>query len=279
VDRRSFLIRAGALASLNSFQSVLHADDAVPVELTVTEDSSVPEVPLAYTGLSYELAQLTDPHFFCAENHDLVAYFRLLSPNGVLRIGGNTSEFCWFKANASTPEPRLHVPSGNLDANWMPHRLFAITPEAIHALADFLNATGWRLIYGLNFGNSTPERAAEEAAYVMQKAGDHLEFFQIGNEPDFYRDANNGTRPAGWGFADYVNEWMSFANAIAARAPGAHFGGPDVGASSDWVTRFSEAAGGLDRALLCGRFAQRSASYNRAPACGQRWHPSSDEIN
>ena len=49
-------------------------------------------------------------------------------------------------------------------ADWMPHRLFEISPEAIDALAGFLQATGWRLIYGLNFGNSTPERAAAEAA-------------------------------------------------------------------------------------------------------------------
>jgi hypothetical protein len=256
VDRRRFLLQAGAVASLPSFASVLHADDAVPVELTVSDDPSSPVVPLTYTGLSYELAQLTDLHFFSAENRDLVAYFRLLSLNGVLRIGGNTSEFCWFKANASAPEPKLHVPAGNMDANWMPRRLFAISPEAIDVLAGFLQATGWRLIYGLNFGNSTPERAAEEAAYVMQKAGDHLEFFQIGNEPDFYHDANNGTRPAGWGFADYVSEWTSFANAIAARAPGARFGGPDVGASSDWITRFCEAvpASGPRLVALTGHY-------------------------
>jgi hypothetical protein len=256
VHRRRFLLQAGAAASLNSFASVLHAEDAVPIDLTVSDDSSAPVVPLTYTGLSYELAQLTDAHFFSAENHDLVAYFRLLSPNGVLRIGGNTSEFCWFKANASSPEPRLRVPSGNLDANWMPHRLFAITPDAIDALAGFLNATGWRLIYGLNFGNSTPERAATEAAYVMQKAGDYVEFFQIGNEPDFYHDANNGTRPAGWGFADYITEWLNFASAISARAPGARFGGPDVGASSDWIARFCEAvpASGPRLVALTGHY-------------------------
>ncbi|MGA7108069.1 MAG: glycosyl hydrolase family 79 C-terminal domain-containing protein, partial [Terracidiphilus sp.] len=165
--------------------------------------------------------------------------FRLLSANGILRLGGNTSEFCWLRANASTPEPKLHVPPGNPDANWMPHRLFAIEPVAIDALAGFLRATGWRLIYGVNFGNSTPQRAAEEAASVAEKIGDGLEFFQIGNEPDLYIKASNGTRPPGWSFADYVREWAGFAEAIAARVPAARFGGPDVAASSDWVTRFS----------------------------------------
>jgi hypothetical protein len=190
--------------------------------------------------LSYELAQLTDPEFFSAAHRRLVTHFRLLSPHGVLRIGGNTSEFCWFQADASTPAPKLRVPPGNLEENWMPHQLFAIKPEAIDALAGFLRATGWKLIYGLNFGNSTPERAAREAAYVAHAVGERLEYFQIGNESDFYQDANNGTRPPGWGFADYLREWTDYAEAIAAKVPDARFGGPDVGASSNWGTRFGE---------------------------------------
>jgi hypothetical protein len=251
VDRRRFLVQAGATAAtICSAASVVRAEEFIPVDLTLSDDSSAPEVPLTYTGLSYELAQLTDPHFFSPSNHDLVGLFRLLSPHGVLRIGGNTSEFCWFKANASMPEPKLHVPAGNLEANWMPHRLFAISPEAIDALAGFLDATGWRLIYGLNFGNSTPEKAAEEAAYVMKKASSHLEFFQIGNEPDFYHDAINGTRPAGWDFADYAKEWKSFADAITARVPEGRFGGPDVGASSSWVARFGEVETDLGSRLV-----------------------------
>ncbi|MDR3745514.1 MAG: hypothetical protein P4K80_05215, partial [Acidobacteriaceae bacterium] len=197
-------------------------------------------VPKSFTGLSYELAQLTEPEFFSAGHTDLIALFRRLSPHGLLRLGGNTSEFCWFQAEPTTPAPTLHVPPGDVAQNWMPHRLFAIEPQAIDALAGFLHATGWSVIYGLNFGNSTPERAAAEAAYAHRVLGSKLEFFQIGNEPDFYRDANNGTRPAGWGFDDYVREWVAYANAISERVPEARFGGPDTGASSDWVTRFGQ---------------------------------------
>ncbi len=235
--RRDFLFGASAVAAAACAPSSL-AEGETPVEVVLADDHDGAKVPSTYTGLSYELAQLSDPTFFSEGNTDLVAYFRLLSPHGVLRLGGNTSEFCWFKANASTPEPKLHVPE-NPNANWMPHRLFRIEPKAIDALAEFLQATGWRLIYGVNFGNSTPQRAAEEAAYVAQKIGRRLEFFQIGNEPDLYTKASNGTRPAGWSFADYVREWTEFAEAISVRVPDARFGGPDVAASSDWVTRFS----------------------------------------
>jgi hypothetical protein len=242
MDRRRFLFQTSASVAVAACsQSVLaQTPSPVPTQLTLSEEPGAQQVPLTYTGLSYELAQLTDPQFFSVSNHDLVAYFRLLSPHGVLRLGGNTSEFCWFKANASTPAPPLRVPPGDLTANWMPHRLFAIAPEAIDELAGFLQATSWRLIYGLNFGNSTPERAALEASYVAQKVGDRLEFFQIGNEPDLYRNASNGTRPPNWDFADYLKEWTGFAEAIAAKVPGARFGGPDVAGSSDWVTRFGK---------------------------------------
>ncbi len=210
------------------------------LSIHVQSDERGREVPRDFTGLSYELAQLSEAAFFSSDHKDLVALFRRLSPFGVLRLGGNTSEFCWFQATPETPAPKLHVPPGRIDQNWMPHRLFEIQPAAVDALAGFLDATGWTAIYGLNFGNSTPERAAAEAAYVQRKLGSRLAFFQIGNEPDLYQKPANGTRPAGWGFEDYVREWLAFARAIIERVPGARFGGPDTAAASDWVIRFGE---------------------------------------
>lgn len=252
MKRRAFLLKASAATAAAAFSQTSWAGESADVhaELTLRERPLSAPLPLDYAGLSYELAQLSDPQFFSAANRELGAYFRLLSPHGVLRIGGNTSEFCWFQADASTPAPTLRVPHGSLEDNWMPHRLFAIKPEAIDALAGFLQATGWKLIYGLNFGNSTPERAATEAAYVARAVGERLEFFQIGNEPDLYQKASNGTRPPGWGFDDYLREWTGYAEAIAARVPSARFGGPDVASSSDWVTRFGNEVSPEIRARL-----------------------------
>jgi hypothetical protein len=208
------------------------------VQLAIDTRSVGRRFPSNYAGLSYELAELTEPEMFTASNKQLVALFRQLSPNGVLRLGGNSSESCWFKADPATAAPTLRAPPGNLSENWMPHTLFEITPQAIDALAGFLKATGWQLIYGINLGNNTPERAAAEAKYVARAVGSHLLFFQIGNEPDFYHDANNATRPPNWRFADYLREWTGMAQAILQAVPDARFGGPDVGASSDWITSF-----------------------------------------
>ena len=241
MNRRSFLLRTGAAAATAAvWPTGTYASGTAPTELRLSERPVETRIPLTYTGLSFELAQLSEPEFFSAANAGLIAHCRTLSANGVLRLGGNSSEFCWFQAEASTAEPKLRVPPGDLSANWMPHRLFRVTPQAIDNLADFLKATGWRLIYGINFGNNTPERAAVEAAYVASKLADRLEYFQIGNEPDLYRTASNGTRPPGWDFDDYVREWAGFARAIASKVPSAKFAGPDVAGSSDWVTRFCE---------------------------------------
>lgn len=82
----------------------------------------------------------------------------------------------------------------------MPQQFTAIEPVAIDRLAGFLHVTGWRAIYGLNLGTGTPDRDAEEAAYVAKALGPRLLFFQIGNEPEYYSNASNRLRPSGWDF-------------------------------------------------------------------------------
>jgi hypothetical protein len=253
MNRRHFLIRStsvalGAVACHTSFgesgqtAGQQAADQSPLAELKIDLESASHQIPLNYNGVSYELAQLSNPDFFAATSKELIALFLQLSPQGVLRLGGNTSESCWFKADASTTAPELQQAAGPASENWMPKRLFMIKPEAVDHLADFLNATGWQVIYGMNLGNSSPERAAKEAEYVAQKVGDRLLYFQIGNEPDYYHNANNRTRPANWGFPNYLEEWTHFADAISQRVPQAKFGGPDVGNSSDWIMKFVSGA-------------------------------------
>ena len=156
-----------------------------------------------------------------------------------------------------------HRPTAGLPAsahgadNWMPHSFTAIEPVAVDRLVEFLQATGWNAIYGLNLGTGSPERAAEEAAYVARKLGKRLLFFQIGNEPEFYRDANNRLRSPDWNFDQYLAQWMTFAKAVIARVPEARFGGPDIGSNAQWVTRFAREA----PPLLPGRIVACSGHY------------------
>jgi hypothetical protein len=235
MDRRRFLFAAAAAAAPLAAREVA-------ATLTIHPDRRSPRIPVRYTGLSYEASQLAEPEFFSPRNRDMVALFRRLSARGVLRVGGNSSEFTWWKASPDAVAPPLKRPSGPTDANWMPHELAAITPQAIDNLAAFLDDAGWKLIYGLNLGTGTPERAAEEAAYVAKAMGARLEYFQIGNEPDLYPRANNGLRPPSWTFDKYLAEWMRFASAIFARVPFARLAGPDVASDSDWIAQFASQA-------------------------------------
>ena len=56
-------------------------------------------------GLSYEVEQFTDPAFFSDKNDGLIRAFQKLAAQGVLRLGGNTSEFGWWKPTEDSPEP------------------------------------------------------------------------------------------------------------------------------------------------------------------------------
>jgi hypothetical protein len=255
LHRRGLLSSAMSLVGAAAIGAPM--DASAVARLSLVPGDPLNDVPLDFTGFSVETVQLVDPSFYHQDNHSLIALHRRLTPHGVLRIGGNSSEFCWWKATPDQAPPQLRAAGVGRADNWMPQHFRAITPAAVDALRGFLDACGWTCIWGLNFGTGSPEADAAEAAYVAGALGPRLAYFQIGNEPDFYRNPNNRLRPAGWDFPDYLNEWTAIAQAVIARVPGARFGGPDVGGGSEWVARFAREA----PARLGGRVVGLSAHY------------------
>jgi hypothetical protein len=255
MNRRRFLTLAalatGALAGVPAWAQ----ESATKIRLSLGT-AATSAVPVSYLGFSCETVQLAEPNFFAADNRELVSLFQSLTPEGILRLGGNSSEFCWWKAKDTDRPPELPESAHRAD-NWMPHSFTAIQPVAVDHLAGFLKATGWTAIYGLNLGTGSPERDAEEAVYVARKLGKRLLFFQIGNEPEYYRDANNRLRSQDWNFDKYLTQWVTFAQAVIARVPEARFGGPDVGSNAQWVTRFAREAS----QQLPGRIVSCSSHY------------------
>src|SRR5690606_18756377 len=102
--------------------------------------------------------------------------------------------------------------------------LTPILPSQIDALAEFVQATQWQVMYGVNLARNTPARAADEAAYVAERLGSALLAWEIGNEPDLYR--RHDYRPNDWGYDDYLEEWREFHAAMSEAAPGVAFSGP-----------------------------------------------------
>jgi len=189
-------------------------------------------MPIDFVGLSYEVQQLVDPTFFSGQNSGLIREFKALSSTGVLRLGGNTSEFAYWKPKPDSPEPE-HPQVREVEGEPRAH-YYAVTAEAVKNLAEFLGATGWNCIYGIGMGTNTPARAAEEALFVAQTLGDRLQYFQIGNEADLF--GRHLRDPRTWSAKTYFEEWLMLARAIAARVPSAKFGMPDVTSNASWLT-------------------------------------------
>jgi len=193
-------------------------------------------MPVDFVGLSYEVQQLADPSFFAASNAELIRQFKALTPRGVLRLGGNTSEFAWWRAMPGSPEPK-HPQTGVVEGEPKP-QYYAVTPEAVQGLADFLKATGWTCLYGIGMGTNRPERAAEEAAFVAKTLGASLQYFQIGNEADLF--SRHLRDPKTWSVKTYLEEWLALARAVTSRVPGAKFGMPDVASDVAWLTEIAD---------------------------------------
>lgn len=234
LTRRKFI----ASAALSIAASRLHAQSQPksPVTLTLPTQADGPQMPNDFVGLSYEVQQLTEPEFFSPQNSGLIAQFKLLAPAGVLRLGGNTSEFGWWKPTPDAPEP-AHPKTREVEGEPKAH-YYPVTPEAVRNLAGFLKATGWSCLYGIGMGTNTPERAADEAAFVAQTLGTSLQYFQIGNEADLF--GHHLRDPKTWSAKAYLEEWLVLARAVAARVPGAKFGMPDVAANVSWLTQIAD---------------------------------------
>lgn len=227
MDRRGFLVGGAALAA----SARVWGQTPVVAKLEIGAQGTGVTMPVNFVGVSYETQQLSDLAFFSAANTGLIEQFRALTPEGVLRLGGNTSDVGWWKATPSSKQPAMHFfhevvgePTGS--------SAYAIEPLAVTNLRAFLDATGWTCLYGINLGTNTPARAAEEAAFVAKTLGSKLQYFQLGNEPDLF--SRHLRDPKTWSVDLYFNEWLAEAQAIMAAVPDARFGLPDTAGAPEW---------------------------------------------
>jgi hypothetical protein len=196
-------------------------------------------------GLSYETEQLAFPEFFSSRNTTLVQYFRTLSPSGVLRLGGGWSAFGRWSESRPVERGGTVDPS---DEQTKP-KPFEITPEAILNLEGFLEATGWRCIYGLNLESRDVGNALAEAKFVAKTLGPRLICVQFGNEPDLFARQNAEL----WTYDKYDQEWTAFRAAFRKNLPEVAVAGPDTSNNLEWMKRFT-AAHSQDVSLLTSHY-------------------------
>src|SRR5882757_11531541 len=228
ISRRTVL---AASAAIPFASSAARAADRVSIRIDPRR--RLRNIPADYMGLGFEASSVATPGLLSADNHTYVQLVRTLGAQGVIRVGGNVSDFSAYDANG--------VPK-NLPKDTV------LTKENFRQLRGFLDATGWKLIWGLNLGTGKLDNMVEEARAVTDAAGDRLLALEIGNEPDLF--ARAGHRTGIWDYAHWVGEYRRFKTAIRASLPRVAFAGPDIaGGAVDWMDSFAYDEGG-DIALL-----------------------------
>ncbi len=239
MNRRKFLAQSAGLAAAFFPQA------ANAIRLTLNPAHPLYTIPSNFMGLGYEISSVARSGLLSASNRKYVELVRGLGSKGVIRIGGNTSDYSKFSAAG----PAVSAPKTTI-----------VSTANLRELGSFLEATGWSLIWGLNLGRGAAQEAVEEAQAVAAAAKNHLYAFEIGNEPDLF--GNHAThRPNGYGYKDYLLDYRRFKSAIRRALPDAPFAGPDVAGATDWVKQFA-ADEGSDLKLLTHHYYRECANPN-----------------
>ena len=236
MNRRHFLARSLAMSAALAAPSLPRAwaqsSGRTPVRVVIDPDQPLDAIAPEFMGLGYEISSVAVPGLLSPANSLYAQLVRTLGRSGVIRIGGNTSDFARYAPDA----PAVSTPFGTV-----------VNDAALRDLAGFLRATGWKLIWGLNLGSGSVTEAVAEAAAVLRYAGSSLLAFEIGNEPDLFH--GSGHRPPGYSYDEWLAEFRRYATALQARFPAIPLAGPDAAGHTDWVTRFAADQRG-DLALL-----------------------------
>jgi hypothetical protein len=205
-------------------------------------------IPDAFTGLSYSKEKMLGT-LFTGGNKSLIGVFQRLGV-GMLRLGGTSvDQSVW------TPDR----PGGQQGY---------VAPADVDNLADFLAATGWTCLYGVNLagaftGVTNPALAAAEVAYVAQKLGPSLIGVEIGNEPDLYAAPGNILANQNWTLDEFISIWSEFRTAIVRQTPGVAVTGPADGAvPTDWTVPFVEAVTNRNIDLITQHHYRGSAKWS-----------------
>ncbi len=218
MNRRDFL----TTSTLAAAASLADAGDAPTVDLVIGGSRQLPPIPASFMGLGYEISSVARPGLLSGANLVYQNLVRRLGAQGVIRVGGNTADYAHYSPGATAVSS--------------PYRT-VVNPAALRELREFLQATGWQLIWALNLGSATATEAVAEAKAVMAVAGRHLLAFEIGNEPDLFSREKH--RPAGYSYEAWLAEYRRFKAVLQSGMSHTPLAGPDVAGRTDWVTRFA----------------------------------------
>jgi hypothetical protein len=231
MNRRKFLMQAAGVVQAAiaqwGFPSVLQGAASGPeVHVTLDPAQTLAIIPPDFMGLGYEISSVARPGLLAGQNAAYVQLVRTLGTHGVIRVGGNTSDYASYSATGQA----LSSPEGKAGS--------IVNDAVLRDLGTFLDATGWQVIWGLNLGSGTRENAIQEAKAVTATANRHLFAFEIGNEPDLF-PRQEGHRNTGYSYDAYLREYRTYRDALRKAIPDIALAGPDVADATEWVARFA----------------------------------------
>lgn len=231
MNRRDFLANT-VLAAGASTLAVSAQTGEQPVRITVRADQPLGAIAPDFMGLGYEISSVARPGLMNGANSVYVRLVRTLGARGIIRIGGNTSDYAHYSATAAPVSSAFGT---------------VVNDAMLRDLGGFLKATGWKLIWGLDLGRGSQSEAIAEAKAVLSVAGERLLAIEVGNEPDQFPGHQH--RKPEYAYEDWLADYRRYKTALRAQFPRIPLAGPDVAGKTDWVTRFA-ADEGEDAVLL-----------------------------
>ncbi|KAK1234974.1 hypothetical protein PQX77_001808 [Marasmius sp. AFHP31] len=137
-----------------------------------------------------------------------------------MRIGANSQDHTNFNKDLETPQLVFPPPTTTVP---YPEATQIVVGDAYYKTARFL-PPNTHVSWGVNFGQNNLTAAVLEARSISEAfaspeitdAGIKLDFIEIGNEGDLFR--NNGFRSPNFTVAEYTTEWIDFAQNVSAAA-------------------------------------------------------------
>jgi hypothetical protein len=245
MNRRDFIsngiAKAAALSSLPS-ASFSQTSGQQTASLIVRTDRPQGAIAPDFIGLGYEISSVARSGLLNRRNRVYVQLARTLGRRGVIRVGGNTSDYARYSASAKA----VSMPQETV-----------VNDTVLNELGGFLDAIAWRLIWGLNLGTGDESNAIAEARAVLAAVGNNLLAFEIGNEPDLFSSAKH--RQPGYGYQDWLAEYRHYKTILRKEFPGVPLAGPDAFGNTDWVARFAVDEG-RDAVLLTHHYYREAQS-------------------
>jgi hypothetical protein len=234
MHRREFLYRtavmAGSAALCGTPARAWPSAASVSATLILDPARTIAEISPHFLGLGYEISSVARPGLLSRKDAVYVQLVRTLGAHGIIRVGGNTSDY----SNYAPAVPALSSPETGPGS--------VVNDAVLRELGTFLEATGWKLIWGLNLGRGTKKNAIEEARAVLASTQPNLLAFEIGNEPDLFphREIH---RKKSYGYEDFLWEYREFRDTLRKELPGIPLAGPDVAIETSWVAEFARDEG------------------------------------